>query len=82
MGRSTKVVAFSVPAAVARDIERTARDEQKTKSELFRDMWTAYRVARETETFRKIQRSARRSTRAAGIVIRTEEDVDRVLHGR
>lgn len=82
MGRSTKVVAFSLPAAMAQAIARVAREEQKTKSELLRDMWTTYQVAREADAFRKIQRSVRRSARAAGIVIRTEEDVDRVLHAR
>jgi hypothetical protein len=82
MGRSTKVLAFSVPPSMAREIERTAREEQKTKSELLRDMWAAYRVTREMEIFRRTQRSARRSAQAAGLQIWTEEDVDRLLHGR
>ena len=82
MGRSTKVLAFSVPPAIAHQIERTAREEQKTKSELLRDMWEAYLVTREKEAFARIQRSANRAARAAGLVIRTEDDVDRILHGR
>ena len=82
MGRSTKVLAFSVPPAIARQIERTAREEQKTKSELLRDMWEAYLVTREKEAFSRIQRSAHRAAREAGRVIRTEADVDRILHER
>jgi metal-responsive CopG/Arc/MetJ family transcriptional regulator len=82
MGRSTKVLAFSVPPAIAREIERTARAEQKTKSELLRDMWEAYLIARDKEEFSNIQRSARRAAREAGLVIQTEDDVDRILHER
>ncbi len=82
MGRSTKVLAFSMPPAIARQIERTAREEQKTKSELLRDMWDAYLVTREQEAFSRIQRSARRAARGAGLVIRTEDDVDQILRER
>jgi len=67
VGRSTKVLAFSVPPAIARQIERTAKEEQKTKSELFRDMWEAYRVTREKEEFARVQRSALRAARQAGL---------------
>jgi hypothetical protein len=80
MGRSTKVLAFSVPPAIARQIEQTAREEQKTKSELLRAMWEAYLVTREKEEFSRIRRSAQRVARHAGLVIRTEHDVDRILH--
>ena len=82
MGRSTKILAFSVPPAIARQIERTAKEEQKTKSELLRVMWEAYLMTREREEFSRIRRSAQRAAREAGLVIRTEEDVDRVLHER
>lgn len=82
MGRSTKILAFSVPPAIARQIERTAKKEQKTKSELLRVMWEAYLVTREREEFSRIRRSAERAAREAGLVIRTEEDVDRILHER
>lgn len=82
MGRSTKILAFSVPPAIARQIERTAKEEQKTKSELLRVMWEAYLVTREREEFSRIRRSAQRAAREAGLVIRTEEDVDRILHER
>lgn len=82
MGRSTKVLAFSVPPAIARQIERTAREEQKTKSELLRAMWEAYLVTRERREFSRIGRSVQRAAREAGLIIRTEEDVDRILHER
>lgn len=82
MGRLTKVLAFSVPPAIARQIEETAKEERKTKSELFRSMWEAYLVTREKEEFSRIKRSAERAARQAGLIIRTEKDVDRILHQR
>jgi hypothetical protein len=82
MGRLTKVLAFSVPPAIARQIEETAKEERKTKSELLRAMWEAYRATREKEEFARIKRSAERTAREAGLIIRTEKDVDRILHQR
>jgi len=82
MGRSTKILAFSVPPGIAREIEQTAKKEQKTKSELLRAMWEAYRVSREKDEFSRISRSAKRAARDVGLVIRTEDDVDQILHKR
>jgi metal-responsive CopG/Arc/MetJ family transcriptional regulator len=82
MGRLTKVLAFSVPPAIARQIEETAKEECKTKSELLRSMWQAYLVTREKAEFSRIKRSAERAARQAGLIIRTEKDVDRILHQR
>lgn len=79
MPRSTKVIAFSVPARLADQLARRARKTGKTKSELFRDMWEAYLIQQEEEEFIRIQRSARRAARAAGLVIETEADVERLL---
>lgn len=71
---------FSLPPKIARAIEQTARVEQKTKSELLRDMWEAYQIVREEREFAGLQRAARRQARAAGLEIQSEDDVDRILH--
>ncbi len=82
MGRTTRVMGFSLPPKVARAIEQTARAEQKTKSELLRDMWEAYQIVREEREFAGLQRVAGRLARATGLEIQSEEDVDRILHHR
>jgi len=82
MKRTTRVMGFSLPPRMARAIEQTAREEQKTKSELLRDMWEAYQIIREEREFAGLQRAARRQARAAGLEIQSEEDVDRILHQR
>lgn len=50
--------------------------------ELLRDMWEAYQIVREEREFAGLQRAARGQTRAAGLEIQSEEDVDRILHQR
>src|ERR1017187_7817825 len=43
MSRTTKIMGFSVPPAVVREVESLAKQERRTKSELFREMVRVYR---------------------------------------
>jgi len=43
MSRTTRVLGFSVPPTLADEVEQTARQERRTRSELFREMWRVYR---------------------------------------
>ena len=43
MSRTTKIMGFSVPPAVVREVEALAKQERRTKSELFREMVRVYR---------------------------------------
>jgi len=43
MGRTTKVVGFSVPPTLEREMEQVAKQERRTKSELFREMFRLYK---------------------------------------
>ena len=43
MSRTTKTLGFSVPPAVAKEVETLAKAENRTKSELFREMVRIYR---------------------------------------
>ena len=43
MSRTTKILGFSVPPTLVDEVEQTARQERRTKSELFREMWRVYR---------------------------------------
>lgn len=47
MARTTKVLGFSVPPALAQEVDRVAEQEQRTKSELFREMFRVYKRYRE-----------------------------------
>lgn len=41
--RTTKIMGFSVPPATVKEVESLAREERRTKSELFREMVRVYR---------------------------------------
>ena len=43
MSRTTKIIGFSVPPAMVREVETLAKQERRTKSELFREMVRVYR---------------------------------------
>jgi hypothetical protein len=47
MARTTAVIGFSVPPALRRELERVSREERRTKSELFREMFRVYQRYRE-----------------------------------
>lgn len=43
MSRTTKIVGFSVPPLLVREVEQVAKAERRTKSELFREMFRVYK---------------------------------------
>lgn len=49
--RATKVIGFSVPPSVAKQVETMARQERRTKSELFREMVRVYRRHKQQEPY-------------------------------
>ncbi|MGH9426760.1 MAG: ribbon-helix-helix protein, CopG family, partial [Terriglobia bacterium] len=49
MARMTETIGFSVPPPVARQVERMAKAERRTKSALFRDMVRVYERNRRQE---------------------------------
>jgi metal-responsive CopG/Arc/MetJ family transcriptional regulator len=49
--RTTKVMGFSVPPAVVKEVENLAKRERRTKSELFREMVRVYVRYRELREF-------------------------------
>lgn len=71
--RRSRVVTVSLPPELAADFDRIAADEQRTRSELFREMLRAYRAQKELEEFHDLQRYGASRARERGIL--TEEDV-------
>ena len=43
MSRTTKIMGFSVPPMVVKEVETLAKQDRRTKSELFREMVRVYR---------------------------------------
>lgn len=52
VSRTTKILGFSVPPALQKEVEEIAKEERRTKSELFREMlriYKRYRTQRERD---------------------------------
>jgi metal-responsive CopG/Arc/MetJ family transcriptional regulator len=78
MGRTAVTIGFSVPPELAREVERIAATEGRTKSELFREMVRVYRRESQLTAFEELAAYGRR--RAAQTNVTTEEDVERLIH--
>src|SRR5437016_3851563 len=58
MSRTTQIMAFSVPPTVVKAVETLAKQERRTKSELFRDMvrvYERYRIQRDLDEQRWVK---------------------------
>jgi len=73
--RTTKTWTISLPPGLVREAERSAKEENRTKSELVRE---ALRMYLEERRWRKLQQKTALQAQALGI--RTGEDVDRLVH--
>ncbi|MBM4286244.1 MAG: ribbon-helix-helix protein, CopG family [Deltaproteobacteria bacterium] len=72
--RATRLISFSIMPDFLREVERVAKEENRTKSELIREALRRYLEDREWE---KLTRYARLKAMETGI--RTEEDIQRVV---
>lgn len=73
--RTTKVLTLSLPPEMAEEVENIAREEKRTKSELFREALRRYINDRR---WIQIRQWGLRTSHEAGIL--TEEDVDELIH--
>jgi len=73
--RKTKTWTISLQPKLVQEAERAAKEEHQTRSELVRE---ALRLYLEDQQWRKLQKKTALKAQALGI--RTEEDVDRLVH--
>ena len=85
MARTTKILGFSVPPSMVEEVEQIAKEERRTKSELFRRMFGVYKTYRkqleqaEDERFQRlIDEAIAEGMREKEIPIMTEEEYDTV----
>lgn len=78
MARTTKTLTVSLSAESLEELEAMAREERKTKSQLFRDMIDAYKELQLEREWRELRRYGAETARRMGIT--SEEDVERLVH--
>lgn len=79
MGRSTKVVGFSVSPEIAEEYEQLTARQGTTRSELFRRMVETYKTKLEEEEFFRLQKKMSGKAGKKGIF--TEKEVERIVFG-
>jgi CopG family transcriptional regulator/antitoxin EndoAI len=78
MARTTKTMTVSLPPQIYEEIERLAKLERKTKSELFRDMVRVYEDHLDEERWKRLKRVGRATSRRYRLA--SEEDIERLVH--
>ncbi len=76
--RTSKVIGFSVPPEIYKEVLDYAKKENKTKSELFREMVAVYRRKKEEEEYSRLLEYGRLKALEAGI--KSEEDVEKAIN--
>lgn len=78
MSRVTKTLTVSLPPQMYEEVERLAKQERKTKSELFRDMISAYEDYLDERRWRRLRRLGKETAKRLNIT--SEEDIERLVH--
>lgn len=78
MGRTTKTLTVSLPPQIYEEIERLARLERKTKSELFRDMVKLYEDHLDEERWKRLRRLGRATARKYRLS--SNRDIEKLIH--
>ncbi len=78
MARTTRTLTVSLPPQTYDEIERLARLERKTKSELFRDMVKVYEDHLDEERWLRLKRLGRATARKYRLT--TEKDIEKLVH--
>ncbi len=78
MARSTKTLTVSLPPSIYEEVERLARQENKTKSELFRDMVRVYEEYPDERGWWRLRSLGGSSAKRIGI--ESEEDIEKLVH--
>lgn len=78
MGRITKTLTVSLPPRLLKEVEKLAKEQQKTKSELFRDMIGVYEDYLDEKRWHRLRRLGRQTAKRLNIT--SEKDIERLVH--
>jgi CopG family transcriptional regulator/antitoxin EndoAI len=78
MGRTTKTLTVSLPPQIFAEIERLAKVERKTRSELFRDMVKVYEDHLDEERWKRMKRLGEETAKKYRLT--SEEVIEKLIH--
>jgi len=77
LGRKSKVLSLSVPPEIARDLDNMAKTEDKSRSEIFKDMFRTYKESVAEREWRDLFSFGKET--AKRFEIKDEEELFRIL---
>lgn len=77
MSRKTKVLSLSVPPEMARELDNMARTEEKSRSEIFKDMFKTYKESLAEREWRELFSFGKET--AKRFKIKDEEELFKIL---
>lgn len=77
MGRKSKVLSISVPPEIARELDNMARTEDKSRSEIFKDMFKTYKESIAERDWKELFSFGKET--AKSFKIKDEEELFRIL---
>jgi len=77
LGRKSKVLSLSVPPEIARELDNMAKTEDKSRSEIFKDMFRTYKESVAEREWRELFSFGKET--AKKFRIKDEEELFRIL---
>jgi CopG family transcriptional regulator / antitoxin EndoAI len=77
LGRKSKVLSLSVPPEIARDLDNMAKTEDKSRSEIFKDMFKTYKESIAEREWRELFSFGKET--AKRFKIKDEKELFRIL---
>jgi len=77
LSRKTKVISLSVPPEMARELDNMARTEEKSRSEIFKDMFKTYKESLAEREWRELFSFGKET--AKRFKIKDEEELFKIL---
>lgn len=78
LGRTTKTITISLPPKLAKEVEKLAKTEKKTKSQLFRDMIAVYEEYVAEKEWQELRRFGEETAKKLGVT--SEADIEKIIH--
>jgi len=76
--RSTTTITVSISPDELRAVERLAKQENKSKSQLFRDMLALYEEEKQDRVLEELLKYGEETAQRLGV--KTEADIERLVH--
>lgn len=78
MGRTTKTLTVSLPPDIFDDVEKLAKLERKTRSELFRDMVRVYKDQLDEARWKRLRQLGKSTAKRYRLT--SAKDIEKLIH--